>query len=321
MPVDAGLASLSDNLLLAALAAYVVAMFGYTLDYTFGHRVLAPAAVAAEAQVLVGAGGPPVESKVGRVLAEKPSSVPRNGGIVGLAATILGAGLQATCLVTRALATHRFPLGNMYEFISAACLAAVIGWIAVALTRPVRHLGAFVMPIVLMMLGIAGGLVYTDAAPLMPALNSYWIKIHVPAAVTASGLFLVGFVFTVLYLVRLRADARGDSRAAQRLPDAATLERLSFRFHAIAFPIWTVAIILGAIWAESAWSRYWGWDPKETWAFVSWVIYAAYLHARATAGWRGRRAAVIAMVGWATMLFNLFAVNLVFSGLHSYAGV
>jgi cytochrome c-type biogenesis protein CcsB len=316
MPVDAGLASLSDNLLLAALAAYVAAMFGYTLDYTFGRR---PAhAVAEPERVLVGAGGPAETISAGRVLPPKPSRLPAVGGWAGVAATVLGAALQAGSLVTRALATHRFPLGNMYEFISAVCLAGVIGWLVVALTRPVRHLGAFVLPLVLMLLGIAGSLVYTDAAPLMPALNSYWIKIHVPAAVSASGLFLVGFVLTALYLVRDRADARG---VTSRLPDAATLERLSFRFHAVAFPIWTVAIILGAIWAESAWSRYWGWDPKETWAFVSWVVYAAYLHARSTAGWRGRRAAYVAIVGWGTMLFNLFAVNLVFAGLHSYAGV
>jgi cytochrome c-type biogenesis protein CcsB len=320
MPVDAGLASLSDNLLLAALAAYVAAMFGYTLEYTFGRRTaatVAERAVAEPAKVLVGAGGPETVS-VGRVVPDAPSRGPAIAGWAGVGATILGAALQAGCLITRALATHRFPLGNMYEFISAVCLVGVIGWLALALTRPVRHLGAFVLPLVLMLLGIAGSLVYTDAAPLMPALNSYWIKIHVPAAVSASGLFLVGFVLTVLYLIRDRADGRG---VPSRLPDAATLERLSVRFHAIAFPIWTVAIILGAIWAESAWSRYWGWDPKETWAFVSWVVYAAYLHARATAGWRGRRAAYVALVGWATMLFNLFAVNLVFAGLHSYAGV
>jgi cytochrome c-type biogenesis protein CcsB len=319
MPVDAGLASLSDNLLLGALAAYVVAMFGYSLEYTFGAR--AAAAAARPARVLAGAGGPEtVEDGLGagRALPPKESQLPQLGGWTGVAATALGAALQAACLITRALATGRFPLGNMYEFISAVCLAGVIGWLVLSFTRPVRHLGAFVMPAVLMLLGIAGSLVYTDAAPLMPALNSYWIKIHVPAAVTATGLFLVGFVFAALFLARSRADSRGT---ASRLPDAATLERLSFRFHAIAFPVWTVSIVLGAIWAEAAWSRYWGWDPKETWAFVSWVIYAAYLHARATAGWRGQRAAVVAIVGWATMLFNLFAVNLVFSGLHSYAGV
>jgi cytochrome c-type biogenesis protein CcsB len=193
----------------------------------------------------------------------------------------------------------------------------------------VRHLGAFVIALVLMLLGVAGSLLYTDAAPLMPALNSYWIKIHVPCAVAASGIFMVGFVIAALYLIRQRYDARLAAgkplrfpvTLGPRLPEAASLERLTFRFHAIAFPIWTVAIILGALWAESAWSRYWGWDPKETWAFVSWVVYAAYLHARATTGWRGARATWIAVLGWATMMVNLFAINLVTSGLHSYSGL
>jgi cytochrome c-type biogenesis protein CcsB len=243
------------------------------------------------------------------------------------------------------MAAHRVPVGNMYEFVSAVCVVGVVAWLVLALQRPVRHLGAFVIPVVLMLLGIAGSLLYTDAAPLMPALNSIWIKIHVPAAILASGLFMLGFVMAALYLVRQRADERAwyavraepagtaetvasaepgpatKVRRGPQLPDAQTLERLTFRIHAIAFPIWTVAIILGAIWAESAWSRYWGWDPKETWAFVSWVVYAAYLHARATAGWRGKRAAMIVIVGWATMMFNLFAINLVYSGLHSYSGL
>ncbi len=192
-----------------------------------------------------------------------------------------------------------------------------------------RHLGVFVVALVLMMLGIAGSLLYTEAAPLMPALNSYWIKIHVPSAITASGIFMIGFVTGALYLIKQRYDAKtaaGKSlrfpvTLGARLPSAESLERLTFRLHAIAFPIWTVAIILGAIWAEAAWSRYWGWDPKETWAFVSWVVYAAYLHARATAGWRGPKATWIVMLGWTTMMINLFAINLVTTGLHSYAGV
>ncbi|WP_279580689.1 cytochrome c biogenesis protein CcsA [Fodinicola feengrottensis] len=99
------------------------------------------------------------------------------------------------------------------------------------------------------------------------------------------------------------------------------LERTTFRVIAFAFPIWTFAIMAGAIWAEAAWSRYWGWDPKETWSFIAWVVYAAYLHARSTTGWKGPKAAWIAMVGWGVMMMNLFGVNLVISGLHSYAGL
>jgi cytochrome c-type biogenesis protein CcsB len=336
--VDPGLASLSDTLLLAAIAAYALAMFGYTIEYAFGVRAATRPAAArpaaarpaqaqsAQARVLVGAGAPvPEQEQEEPVEPAGRDRLADRAGQLALLVTAAAVALQIGSITTRGLAAHRIPFGNMYEFISGVCAVGVVAWIVLAVRRPVRHLGAFVMPVVLMMLGIAGSLLYTDAAPLMPALNSYWRDIHVPAAITASGLFLVGFVLAVLYLVRDHADRKallsGRPAPQSRLPEAAVLERLTFRVHAIAFPIWTVAIILGALWAEAAWSRYWGWDPKETWAFISWVIYAAYLHARSTAGWRGRGAALVAVVGWATMLFNLFAINLVYSGLHSYSGL
>jgi cytochrome c-type biogenesis protein CcsB len=344
MPVDAGLASLSDNLLIGALATYVLAMFGYTVEYSFGNRTKATVRKVRPAKVLAGAGGPdaveePVqetpEQALARLSAPPVAPAPPSGGMparlgqLGLLATVVGVLLQIGSLTARGFAADRAPFGNMYEFVSAVCAVGVVAWLVVALRRPVRHLGVFVMAVVLMMLGIAGSLLYAEAAPLMPALNSYWKEIHVPCMIGASGIFMVGFVTASLYLIRQRYDVRvADGRTLRfpvtlgpRLPEAATLERLTFRLHAFAFPIWTVGIILGALWAEAAWSRYWGWDPKETWAFVSWVVYAAYLHARATAGWRGRRAAWIAVLGWATMMVNLFAINLITSGLHSYAGV
>ncbi|MGH3387272.1 MAG: c-type cytochrome biogenesis protein CcsB, partial [Actinomadura sp.] len=151
--------------------------------------------------------------------------------------------------------------------------------------------------------------------PLVPALKSYWIAIHVTAAITATGAFTVGGISTALYL----AAARGGD-GASRLPSAETLDRLAHRVIMFAFPIWTFAIIAGAIWADQAWGRYWGWDPKEIWSFVTWVVYAGYLHARATAGWKGRKAAAISLVAYGCLLFNFFGVNYMFSGLHSYAG-
>ncbi|MGH3647570.1 MAG: c-type cytochrome biogenesis protein CcsB, partial [Micromonosporaceae bacterium] len=201
------------------------------------------------------------------------------------------------------------------------------------------HLGLFVMLTVVLLLGFAAVRLYTEAGPLVPALNSYWLKIHVSTAILATGILMVGFVAAALFLIRdrydlaiaqpgTRADAEAEPRPlrfpvtlGERLPSADTMERIAFRLHALAFPIWTFAIIAGAIWAEEAWTRYWAWDPKETWAFISWVVYAAYLHARATAGWRRSTAAWIAVAGWATMLINLFVVNLVIEGLHSYSGV
>lgn len=337
MPVDAGLAILSDNLLLATLATYALAMIGYTIEYTFGRSGTVTVRKVQTSKVLAGAGGPAepaaetLEETLARLDAEPPRESPSTGsaaliGWFALLATTLGFLFHAGSIAARGFAAGRAPLGNMYEFVSAACAVGVLAWLVLAFRRPVRHLGVFVMAVVLMMLGIAGSLLYAEAAPLMPALNSYWKEIHVPCMVGASGIFMVGFVTASLYLVRQRYDARvaagkPTSKLGPRLPEAATLERLTFRLHAIAFPIWTVGIILGALWAEAAWSRYWGWDPKETWAFVSWVVYAAYLHSRATAGWRGRRAAWVAIAGWATMMVNLFAINLVTSGLHSYAGV
>jgi cytochrome c-type biogenesis protein CcsB len=170
---------------------------------------------------------------------------------------------------------------------------------------------------------------YTDSAQLVPALKSYWLLIHVSAAVICAGGFTVGAAVTGLYLAKDRVELRvGAGRSpgfwgflAERVPSSDRLDTLAYRVHAFVFPLWTFAVVAGAIWAENAWGRYWGWDPKETWAFITWVVYAGYLHARVTAGWRGRRAALVALVGYACFLFNYFGVNLFLSGLHSYSGV
>jgi cytochrome c-type biogenesis protein CcsB len=212
-------------------------------------------------------------------------------------------------------------------------------FLALLTRQRVRFLGAFVMAPVVLYLGLAGTVLYADAGPLVPALNSYWIKIHVVAAITASGAFMVSGVVTVLYLLKDRWERRtaigvGPGTAAavefERtrggglmgwLPAAEVLDRLAYRVVAFAFPVWTFAIMAGAIWAEQAWSRYWGWDPKETWSFITWLAYAAYLHARATAGWRGRRAAALALIGFGCLMVDYYVVNTVITGLHSYAGV
>jgi cytochrome c-type biogenesis protein CcsB len=165
---------------------------------------------------------------------------------------------------------------------------------------------------------------YAPAGPLVPALNSYWLFIHVTAATIASGILLMGFICAALHLIRSGYD-QGKQRfpygLGERLPSAETLERLTFRVHAFAFPIWTFAIMCGAIWAEAAWGRYWGWDPKETWSFIAWVIYACYLHARSTPSVSRRLVSWIAVLGWAAMLINLVGVNLFASSFHSYSGL
>ena len=213
----------------------------------------------------------------------------------------------------------------MYEFATAVVLVAVVAYTVLAVRAPVlRHMGAFVLaPVVLALVGI-GLFLYAPAAPLVAALRSSWLAIHVTSAILGFGIFFVSGIASVLYLVRVRFDARGDGGTTSllsRLPSAAALDRVAHRTAVFGFPIWTFAVIAGAIWAESAWGRFWGWDPKETVAFVAWVVYAAYLHARTTAGWRGRPAAWVNVLGLAVMIFNLLFVNLVSTGLHSYGGV
>ncbi|HWL38149.1 MAG TPA: c-type cytochrome biogenesis protein CcsB [Frankiaceae bacterium] len=313
MPIDAGLASASDNLLFAAVVAYVVAMLGYFVEFASGRRVPLPIAGGATDTAL-----PP--SYVASV--ESASRRGRLGlwcGRGAVALTVVGWGLHAGAAVLRGLATDRVPWGNMYEFSSMVCLIGVTSFLVLLVRQPVRYLGGFVMLPVVLTLGLASSVLYAPAAPLVPALNSYWIKIHVVAAMTAFGVFMVGIVATLLYLVAVRLEARG--RGASRLPAAASLDRVAYRTIAFAFPIWTFAVMAGAVWAEASWGRYWGWDPKETWSFITWVLYAGYLHARATAGWRGSRAAWVAVAGFVALMFTYYGVNIWIPGLHSYSGV
>jgi cytochrome c-type biogenesis protein CcsB len=266
-------------------------------------------------------------------------------------AAFLGLSAHALSVVGRGFAAGRVPWGNMYEYSSLLALLVVAGYLFVVEgIFKVRVLGGFVLAFSVLTMAIAVMFLYVGPGPLVPALNSYWIKIHVVAAITGSSLFALGCIVTILYLAKDRRERRSAAVApimggsvdlddapphfeagadepvggvTRRgiLPPAAVLDRVAYRTIAFAFPIWTFAVIAGAIWAEQAWGRYWGWDPKETWSFITWVIFAGYLHARATSGWRGRRAAVIALVGFASLLVTYYAVNLWIVGLHSYAGV
>lgn len=247
---------------------------------------------------------------------------------MAVALTLAGWAAHTGSVVARGLAAHRVPWGDMYEFSSMISLLAVTTFLFLLNRYRVRYLGAFVMVPVVLYMGLAGTVLYSPAGPLVPALNSYWLKIHVVAAMSSSAIFMVGAVVTVLYLIRQRWErltAAGQvprgARLGHLLPPARSLDTLAYRIIAFAFPVWTFAIIAGAIWAEAAWGRYWGWDPKETWSFITWVIYAGYLHARATAGWKGRRAAGIALVAFLCLAIDYYAVNIWITGLHSYAGL
>ena len=324
----AELAELSNNLLYSAMAVYALAMYCFAAELAFSRPVRASRTERREVRELatVGAGGTtpavPRPTPPPDVTDERSARSDRLGR-VAVSLTVLAFGLHLGAVVARGLSAERAPWGNMFEFSVTGALA-VTGVFLVLLTRQrIRYLGTFVVLPVLLTLGLAVTVLYTESAQLVPALKSVWLVIHVSAAIIASGLLTIGFAQTICFLVQDRLE-RSPARPASffdRLPSAAVLDRSAYRMHAFAYPIWTFAVIAGAIWAENAWGRYWGWDPKETWAFITWMVYTAYLHARATAGWKGRKAAYVALLGYATFLFNYLVVNIWLVGFHSYAGV
>jgi cytochrome c-type biogenesis protein CcsB len=245
-----------------------------------------------------------------------------------MALAAVGVVAHTVAVVTRGLAVHRAPWGNMYEFVTALTCVAAIFFLFVMVRYRAWSLGVFVMGAVVVALGLAETLIYTAAGQLVPALQSYWLDIHVTAMTLATGIFFVAAVLGVVYLAADRYQRRvAAGRAApgngimRRLPSIEQIDRLTYRTVVFGFPVWTFGVIAGAIWADQAWGRYWGWDPVETWAFITWVLYAAFLHARATAGWRGRRAHYIQLLGFTSLMFNILVVQVFIAGLHSYAGV
>ncbi|KWX23668.1 c-type cytochrome biogenesis protein CcsB [Mycolicibacterium wolinskyi] len=316
--IDIGLARYSDWAFTSSVLVLVggLLLLAVELAYSRSRRV--------ETRELVGATVGADSATPGVVLDEPKRSFDERIGKTGLALTYVGIGLLLVCIVLRGLATSRVPWGNMYEFINLTCFCGLVA-AAVVLRRPqYRTLWVFVLLPVLILLTVSGRWLYTHAAPVMPALQSYWLPIHVSVVSLGSGVFLVAGVASILFLVKMSPLAERDNgfgRVIQRLPDAQTLDRIAYRTTIFAFPVFGFGVIFGAIWAEEAWGRYWGWDPKETVSFIAWVVYAAYLHARSTAGWRDRKAAWINVVGFVAMVFNLFFINLVTVGLHSYAGV
>jgi cytochrome c-type biogenesis protein CcsB len=353
VPVNTGLADLSNDLLLTAVVIYALAMLAYACDFAFGKKKV-PAVRAARVPVLVGAepagagageAAPPAASGAavtsGSVEAGSagPGQRPGLGAALGrgsvgrwvtIAVVLTSVGLAAHIggVVLRGLAVHRLPWGDMYEFVTALTCVAVTFFLGVMLRYRAYYLGLFVMGAVVLVLGLAETVIYTPAGPLVPALQSYWLAIHVTAMTLATGVFFVAAVIGVAYLFIDRHARRvaagrptGSDGILRRLPGPEVLDRLAYRTVVFGFPIWTFGVMAGAIWADRAWGSYWSWDPTETWAFITWVVYACFLHARATAGWRGRRAAFIQLTGFGCLLFNVLVVSLVIPGLHSYAGL
>ena len=241
---------------------------------------------------------------------------------IATAMMALGALLLLAGVIARGVSAGHVPWGNMYEFSITGALAFTVTYLFALRKHDLRWLGLFVSLSALLTLGTAITLLYRDSAPLVPALKSTWLVIHVIAAIISGGVFLLSNVIAGAYLYLDAMEKRGGRKPwAKRLPDLEVLDQLSYRLVAFVFPLWTFSVIAGAIWAESAWGRYWGWDPKETWAFITWVAYAAYLHARVTIGWRGRRAAWLCLFAGSTFLFNYVYVNVWGTGKHTYSGL
>ncbi|QTE29146.1 c-type cytochrome biogenesis protein CcsB [Pengzhenrongella sicca] len=329
-------ADLSTKLVWSAATVYTVALVAYSIDLArvaeHAGRMARTARAAVGVHQPVAAGGasaPAAPASPGLAGPAGRDGARRRSKARGIArtTTMLGLVLQAAAVVLRGIAAGRTPWANMYEFALVGSMVAIVVLLVVLRRRDLPFLGVLVTGLTVLALALALLVFFVQADGVQPALDSYWIVIHVGVAITATGVFTVAFAASVLQLLKGARDrgSAGLSRPVWRwletVPRTVELEALSFRLNAIGFVLWTFTVIAGAIWAEHTWGRYWGWDPKEVWSFVVWVVYAAYLHARTTRGWSGSRAAWFVLIGYGCVLANFTLVNLFFSGKHAYSGL
>jgi cytochrome c-type biogenesis protein CcsB len=237
---------------------------------------------------------------------------------IGFAVTAVGTVVLGIGVVLRGIAAGRVPWANMYEFSISAALLILLVYLTSLKIKDVRFIATFVTGFVLVTLFAAVSLFYVEVKTLMPALQSYWLVIHVVVAILASSFFCIAAGLHIAYLVKAGNSAK---RLMELFPALEQLERLAYRFNVVGFVLWSFTLIAGAIWAERAWHRYWGWDTKEVWTFIIWTLYAGYLHAMATRGWNGKRAAWLGLVAFLAVIFNFTIVNMFFKGLHVYSGL
>ncbi|WP_426242613.1 c-type cytochrome biogenesis protein CcsB [Nocardioides sp. LHG3406-4] len=245
-------------------------------------------------------------------------------GRLGVLLTVIAVAVHFVGLVGRGMAAdpNRVPWGNMYEFTVSGSFFVALFYLVLYRRFRLEWMAPIVVGFVVSVLMAAVIWLYDPVAPLTEALYSPWLVIHVVSAVVATGAFTLGGIASLLYLLKSRSKHQDRATGyLARVPDLRGLDRISYRMHAFGFPVWTFAVLItGPIWAHQAWSSYWNWDPKEVWAFITWVVYAAYLHARTTAGWRGRNAAWVAVLGLATLWFNFIGINYFSTtSQHSYA--
>ncbi|SDD72459.1 cytochrome c-type biogenesis protein CcsB [Sanguibacter gelidistatuariae] len=337
------LSEISDLLAWGAATAYTVAMIAFAMDLSKMSDAIGQRKAEELARVPVGAGAP-VRAAASAAFPADPEGGRRRSKSLGVAMSTLWLGfiIHAVAVVTRGVAAGHVPWANMYEFWLTGTFLAIGIFLLLQLKLDVRFLGVVITFVAVTFLVLALNVFHVVADEVQPALRNYWLVIHVGVAVSATAVFTVAFATSVLQLLRDSRDngstllhgegavIRGRNVAAGKffnwrfldaIPTPTALEALSFRLNGLGFVLWTFTIIGGAIWADGAWGRPWGWDPKEVWSFIVWVVYAAYLHARTTRGWSGRRAAYFVVVGYACVLFNFTGVNILFSGLHSYSGV
>ncbi len=319
---DAAWETLSNQAVAAAGVVYFVALLVHLAEWAALRQP-------AKEPALVGAAAPPVSVEE---VAQQPSRDPDRRtseervaflGRLGYLTICIAAAAHLVALVGRGMAAdpNRVPWGNMYEFTVSGTFVVTLLYLGLYRRLRLDWMAPIVVAFVLTVLMVAVIWLHEPVQPLREALNSYWLVIHVVSAVIATGAFTLGGIASIMYLVKMRAGERAEGGFLSRVPALETLDKLAYRVHAFAFPVWTFAVLItGPIWAHEAWSRYWNWDPKEVWAFITWVVYAGYLHARATAGWKGRNAAILALVGLATLWFNFIGINYFSTtSQHSYA--
>lgn len=302
----------------SAMAIYTIAFVMFTLD--LARRSAAVPASAALVGSTVGAGSTALLEKPAADAPAKPTG-PRYLK-AAMALTLIAWVVHVSATVLRGLAAGRVPWANMFEFTLTATAIIVGVFLLVQLWQDLRFLGAFITGFALIALGVATVNFYVDVVPLPPALQSVWLVIHVFVATLGTGFFALGAGISVVQLLQARREAgKGGPRFLERVPDADRLENMAYRLIVVGFVFWTFTLIAGAVWAERAWGRYWGWDTKEVWTFIIWTIFAGYIHARATRGWRGSRSGWLAIIGFSAVVFNFTIVNLFFKGLHAYSGL
>jgi cytochrome c-type biogenesis protein CcsB len=322
------LASYSLVAIWSAMAIYLFAFIAFTLDLA-KRASSAPIAVAAPATatvgVLTGKGGvatldlpPAAPAQV-----EQPKRRPSKFERVAFALTILGWVIHVFGDVLRGVAAGRVPWANMFEFTLTATAIIVGVFIVVQIWQDLKFLGAYITGFALIVLGIGTTNFYVPVVPLPPALQSYWLVIHVFVATLGTAFFAITAGLSVVQLLQARRESNklGGLKFMDTIPGSEKLENLAYRVAIVGFVFWTFTLIAGAIWAEHAWGRYWGWDTKEVWTFIIWTIFAGYIHARATRGWRGSRSAWLAIIGFVAVMFNFSIVNIFFKGLHAYSGL